>query len=59
MTVPVGKLHWFNLWAMGIEKNIVGRKYVDTLEIVLEKKEERMSGELFNEIDDTSADSLF
>ena len=55
----MGKLHWLNLWAMGIEKNIVGRKCVDTLEIVLEKKEERMSGELFNEIDDTSADSLF
>ena len=55
----MGKLHWLNLWAIGIEKNIVGRKYVDTLEIVLEKKEERMSGELFNEIDDTSADSLF
>ena len=30
-TVPVGKLHWLNLWAMGIEKNIVGRKCVDTL----------------------------
>ena len=55
----MGKLHWLNLGAMGIEKNIVGRKCVDTLEIVLEKKETRMLGKLFNEIDDTSADSLF
>ena len=46
-----GKVALVELKGLGIEKNIVGRKYVDTLEIVLEKKEERMSGELFNEID--------